>query len=156
MPSGWRDQYNRMKRWSARLTDNSFEPRDVDDFYAFFSCCFHLKDWLKADPAVDPALGAEAERYVQNHVVALRLCADLANGSKHFIIDKYVRHSADARVERLIADSDLPVDDLPPDANDMIIVFANGVAWPAFWVAKRCVEAWERFLQKKGLLNTAR
>jgi hypothetical protein len=36
-----------MRRWYARLTE--FVPVDdhrVDDFYAFFVCCFHLKDWL--------------------------------------------------------------------------------------------------------------
>jgi hypothetical protein len=55
-------------------------------------------------------------------------------------------------VERLLADSDIALD-LPvsPD-EDMLIIYADGVAWPALWVASRCVQVWEEFLVKKGLL----
>ncbi len=142
-----------MKRWHARISaSTSFEPRDVDDFYAFFVWCFHLKDWLKNDPAVDADIRQVVEAFLATRTVALRLCADVANGSKHFVIDKYVRHSPDARVERLLADSDISLD-LPvsPD-QDMLIIYADDVAWPALWVANRCVQVWEEFLVKKGLL----
>jgi len=142
-----------MKRWQVRLNESkSFEERDVDDFCAFFTCCFHLKDWLKADPALDAEIGRAAETLIASATVALRLCADIANGSKHFVIDKLVRHSADALVERLLADSE-PAIDLPLDPEkEMIIVYADGAAWPALWVANRCVQVWERFLVKHGLL----
>jgi hypothetical protein len=111
MASGWREQYDRVNRWHARIVGStSFEPRDVDDFYAFFVCCFHLKDWLKNDPSLDRGIGCAAEVFIKTRTVALQLCADVANGSKHFVIDKYVRHSSDARVERLLADSDISLD----------------------------------------------
>jgi hypothetical protein len=81
----------------------------VDDFNAFFICCFHLKDWLKNDPALSRDIGRAAETFIETRTVALRLCADVANGSKHFVIDRHVRHGADARVERVMADSDPPL-----------------------------------------------
>jgi len=153
MASGWREQYERVKRWHTRIAAaTSFEPRDVDDFYAFFTCCFHLKDWLKNDPSLDRGIGHSAEVFIETRTVALQLCADVANGSKHFVIDKHVRHSSDARVERLMADADPPLD-LPLDPKqEMTIIYADGVAWPALWVANRCVQVWEEFLVKKGLL----
>ena len=81
MTPSWREQYDRMRRWYARLTE--FVPVDdhrVDDFYAFFVCCFHLKDWLKQDSAIDKRIGTDAEALV-NSVLSLRLCADVTNGS---------------------------------------------------------------------------
>ena len=142
-----------MKRWQVRVNESkSFEQHDVDDFYAFFTCCFHLKDWVKNDPAVDPVIGQRAEDLIARATVALRLCADIANGSKHFMVDRFVRHSADGHVERLWADSDPPID-LPFDPEkEMIIVYAASVAWPALWVANRCVQVWESFLVDQRLL----
>jgi hypothetical protein len=142
-----------MKRWHARVTESkSFEPRDVDDFYAFFICCFHLKDWLKNDPGLDASIGREAERLVNTRTVAFRLCADVTNGSKHFSFDRPPRHSADAHLARLLTDFD-PFPDIPFDPEqEMIIVYADGVAWPALWIANRCVQVWEKFLVTKRLL----
>jgi 3-phenylpropionate/cinnamic acid dioxygenase small subunit len=59
----WREQYDRMKRWHVRVAESSgVDERRVDDFYAFFTCCFHLKDWLKADITVAQPVGVDAER----------------------------------------------------------------------------------------------
>lgn len=70
----------------------SFELRNVDDFYAFFTCCVHLKDWLKTDPSLDASIGIEAERLIES-ITGLQVCADVANGSKHHVIDGRVRYS---------------------------------------------------------------
>ena len=45
MPREWGEQYDRMNRWYVRLTESQIvDEQHVDDFYAFFTCCFHLKD----------------------------------------------------------------------------------------------------------------
>lgn len=50
MPSRWREQYDRIRQWYIRLRESQpDDERRVEDFYAFFVCCFHLKDWLKDD-----------------------------------------------------------------------------------------------------------
>jgi hypothetical protein len=76
------------------------------------------------------------EDLIVRATVALRLCADITNGSKHFMVDRFVRHGADAHVERLWADSNFPFD----PGKGMIIVDAANVAWPALWVVNRCVQ----------------
>jgi hypothetical protein len=84
----WREQYDRVKRWRARLGERTgVEDRRVDDFYAFFSTCFHLKDWLKQDNSLPESVRADVETHV-NATFWLKLCADLANGSKHLELSR--------------------------------------------------------------------
>src|SRR5262252_10085603 len=91
MSERWREQYERLKRWQARLKEPApVDDRRLDDYHAFFICCFHLKDWLRADPLLSPTIGPAAEAWL-NDVKYLRLCADLANASKHLVIDRKVR-----------------------------------------------------------------
>jgi hypothetical protein len=143
-----------MKRWHARLAESSaVDDRRVDEFYAFFTCCFHLKDWLKTDlAAVDSRIEADVEAFV-NGPLWLRLCADIANGSKHFRLDRR-RFDAEARVKRVQAAFDPGGFD--PGAfqtKDMIVVPAGGTAWDAMLVVDKCVAAWDRFLGERGLLS---
>jgi hypothetical protein len=50
---GWQEQYRRMIR-SFRKLDGEYNNTEVydDDLYHFFEDVWHLKDWLKNDPAV--------------------------------------------------------------------------------------------------------
>jgi hypothetical protein len=81
---GWQEQYRRMIR-SFRKLDGEYNNTEVydDDLYHFLQDAWHLKDWLKNDPAVSQQVRTSVERDV-NGVPALRLAADLAIGSKHF------------------------------------------------------------------------
>jgi len=68
---GWREQYDRMMRWHARLSEStSVDDRRVDEFYAFFTCSFHLKDWLTADLPAASGIEADVEAFVNG-----RLCS---------------------------------------------------------------------------------
>jgi len=142
-----------MRRWYARLTE--FAPVDkhrVDDFYAFFVCCFHLKDWLKQDSAIDRRIGADVEAFVSD-VLWLRICADIANGSKHLRLDKPARIDAEARVEQTTVTFDTA--GFSPEAflsRDFVIVPVAGTAWIALEIARNAVAAWDRFLGERGLL----
>ena len=81
---GWQEQYRRMMR-SFRKLDGEYNNTEVydDNLYHFFQDVWHLKDWLKNDPAVSQQVRTSVEADVQS-VQALRLAADLANASKHF------------------------------------------------------------------------
>jgi len=155
MPSTWREHYDRVQRWMARVADE-FAPVDeqrVDDFYAFFIFCFHMKDWLKADSALNREIGTAAEDLVKTNQW-LGICADVANGSKPLKVGK-PRVDSKARVEKRTYGFDTA--GFHKDAflsRDMIIVPASGTEWVAVEVAKRCVAAWERFLVERGLLAT--
>jgi hypothetical protein len=79
----WNDQYERMVRAYARLSE-PYESSIMydDDLIHYFQDCWHLKDWIKNDPALSIANAIELE--VNAHQ-ALRIVADLANGSKHYV-----------------------------------------------------------------------
>ena len=84
----WREQWNRVQRWYGLFRDTSAgRPHDrdsdyyQDEVYAFFQNCYHLKDWLKNDPATQ-----QTATGIEQFVPAspnLSLCGDLANGTKH-------------------------------------------------------------------------
>ena len=63
MSQGWRVQYNRMRRWHNRIREaTTVDDLYIDSVYAFFIFCFHLKDWLTADPSVARGVLDAAER----------------------------------------------------------------------------------------------
>ena len=54
----------------------------IDDVYAFFQNCYHLKDWIKNDPTLPSSIRSEVEDYI-DQTRALSICADLCNALKH-------------------------------------------------------------------------
>jgi hypothetical protein len=96
MPT-WQEQLERARRYQVRLNTvvSMQEHKDVflglDDAYAFFQNCYHLKDWLKNDHAFPKA--AQVEGYVTS-TPALALCADIANGMKHLLLKMKPRSGA--------------------------------------------------------------
>jgi len=87
--ASWSEQYDRVIRWydrcaaiqAGRVHDVSSDNY-VDEVYAFFQNCYHLKDWIKNDPAVAQPARDAVEDYVTGSR-PLRLSADLCNALKH-------------------------------------------------------------------------
>lgn len=146
------DQFERVKRFLKRIQN---QDRDSvaydDDLWTFFQQCYHLKDWIKNDLGIRDEIRNEVEAFVNGNE-ELRICADLANRSKHLKLDK-VRD--DARI------TSRSVTIYPPTAGsdstgastcEHIITLGDGRKRRASDVAKRAVEAWECFLSDKKLI----
>ena len=58
-----------------------------DYAHNFFLFCYHIKDWIKNDPAVDKSVKDAVEDYI-NQNNCLKICADIANGIKHLSLEK--------------------------------------------------------------------
>lgn len=85
--------YERIKRIGQRIP-NEPELRDyLDEVYAFFQNCHHLKDWIMNDDAITPQPRDRVEDFI-NRNECMRLCADLCNGSKHLKLTKKPRSSS--------------------------------------------------------------
>lgn len=146
MPS-FKEQYERVKRSLNRIQSEEQESTVdyMDDLYSFFINCYHLKDWIKNDPATG-LTEDEVEDFV-NSQLSLQICADLANRSKHAILEKYIRQNADMK-ERSIT----------IDLNQGITIYENMVALEdgsrhiAENIAQQAVDAWTKFLSSRGLL----
>lgn len=78
---GWEGQLARIERWHERANAAlSAGSPDAEDFLlAFFQSSYHLRAWLLNSGA---ATKAELDHVLRN-TPALRLCRDIANGSKH-------------------------------------------------------------------------
>lgn len=60
-----------------------------DDIYAFFQNCYHIKDYLKNDPAYTKHTNSQIESYINRYrTFALTLCADICNGLKHLSLSR--------------------------------------------------------------------
>lgn len=88
--NGWQDQYERMVRWQTRLTKynkniSSIEKLHefLDTLYTCFQNIFAFKDWLFYDRIFTKS---ELNDFVNNKEL-LKICRDLANGTKHLDIE---------------------------------------------------------------------
>ena len=137
-----------MKRLHARLQRGSASNEALDDFLYFFLVCFHLKDWL-AHHKEDTSVGEAAEDLI-NTKDCLRVCADVANGTKHLVLDRYVRIDPNARAT---AEPFFQAPFVQPGfGQETIVIRAAGEILLAFDVANECVAAWEKLLRDKTLL----
>ena len=154
MASGWQKQYERMRRWHKRLgvASSANEAEQVDDFYAFFVCCYHLKDWIKNDDAAAPeTVRREVESFV-NDSPTLALSGDITNGFKHLRRDRPARVDAAARVSAIVNPS-LGEFVLGESRLGGIVVLGDQGRQDAKQVADRCLKEWNDFLRSKGLVT---
>lgn len=78
-----------MKRWYDRFAaidrgrpHNLQSDNYIDEIYAFFLNCYHLKDWLRNDNAAPTSARKAVEDYVKTSP-PLQICADICNSLKH-------------------------------------------------------------------------
>jgi hypothetical protein len=159
--SAYHEQYDRMKRWYERFAAiDQGRPHDVDsdnyldEIYAFFLNCYHLKDWIKCDSAVP----VKDQQAVEDHITAnrsLRLCADICNASKHLKLETkkdgtHGRSNENPTFGRTHAALQLGGGNLPTVSLKYEVDTANG-SKDAFKLATECVSAWDGFLSAHGL-----
>lgn len=88
------EQKERMHRLFLKInppSGNHGNQTDYEDnLWYFFQTAWHLKDWIKNDPSLKTF---EIEKIVENYH-SLRICADLANRSKHLKLTRHIREDA--------------------------------------------------------------
>src|SRR2546422_4981759 len=85
----YREQHARVKRWYDRFAAidqgrRHDQPSDyyLDDIYAFFLNCYHLKDWIRNDGTLDAAVRKGVEAFITSNR-PLSMCAEICNSLKH-------------------------------------------------------------------------
>jgi hypothetical protein len=151
-------QFYRTERWLGRLEAigagrykpvGSFDdPFDV--VLAFFLHCHHVKDWLMTGPewqdGVDPKVKNRAVEQFIEESDALRACADLCNGVKHFQLDNKPRsgfapefHSRHVKIDLT---GDLPITRI------QYVLRTKRDNTDAYALAKECLECWRTFIHE--------
>lgn len=156
----WKIHYDRVIRWYNRITDLHFGKRKLEDIdycydeiLVFFILCHHLKDWIINDseiPSVEVQNFIEKDKY-------LRICADIANGTKHRELtrpkvksqnDLYPRmHPAVSFDERSLSGGNEP-----RICFRVLISIDEEIEYEAHEVASKCLKSWKTFLCDKELL----
>jgi hypothetical protein len=155
MAALYREQYDRMKRWynrfvaldQGRLHD---VPSDnyLDEIYAFFMNCYHLKDWIKHDGTVAPAVQDAVESHI-NSSRSLKLCADICNSLKHLTLTSSRSGESPAFGKKLF---NLALGTGPTTIKLKYEIDTVNGAVDAFQLARECLEAWDIFLSTNGLM----
>jgi hypothetical protein len=151
----YREQYDRMARWHNRFAATAqgrahdlASDNYVDEIYAFFLNCYHLKDWIKHDTAVPGTVQQAVEGYVSANR-SLRLCADICNSLKHLRLTSSRSSENPAFGKKRFALSLGP--GLPTTISLQYEIETVGGPEDAFQLATECVTAWDGFLAMYGL-----
>jgi hypothetical protein len=140
------EQLRRVKRYLTRIENQSRDSTDYDDdLWSFFQNCWHLKDWVRNDPDVSASLNEQIEEIVTKypHII---VCADLANRTKHWRLDR-------VRVDAKFAQRNVAVHVGNPTTSESehIITLGDGTKMVALAVAQKAVEEWQEIFTTHGL-----
>jgi hypothetical protein len=121
----------------------------LDEIHAFFQNCYHLKDWIKNDPAVAQTARDAVETFI-NGSRPLRLCADICNAQKHFKLTTPRSAEAPKFGKKLFK---VGLGNAQPTtiALEWTIEAGSG-AVEAFDLATQCLTEWKNYLRTHKLL----
>ncbi len=142
-------QWKRTLRWLSRIEQQSLRDEwEYDDFvWAFFQNCWHLRDWIKNDSAIREELRSKLTEEIRKHP-SLKICSDIANGAKHFALDR-PKDGAGARPSH----KTLAVVAGQPNQTKLTIYImrGNGERLDALSLAYEAMDAWRSILKKYGV-----
>jgi hypothetical protein len=157
MKHKYEEQWERVQRWYQRFKDiNDGKPHirnteyEVDDVYAFFIDCYHLKDWIKHDNTLKiKNKGKCVEKYVHNTKDCLNDCGLICNSLKHLNPGKpeFIGKKYDVTISEFIGGDTKEMYEQNPTIIKMKfnIDTSDGVK-DAFDFATECMESWKRFI----------
>jgi hypothetical protein len=153
----WREQYERAERWYKRFeTINTGRAHDVssdnyvDEIYAFFQNCYHLKDWIKYDASLPGAVRSAVEGFI-NSEEPLRLCADVCNGLKHLRLLEPYRSGEKPKFGRKRFDVEFGAG-VPSTIRLKCEITTGTRTVDAFQLATDALESWKKFITEYSLV----
>jgi hypothetical protein len=150
----FQEQNDRMKRWYDRLLllqkgrlHNMSTENYLDEIYAFFMNCYHLKNWIRNDGSVPPAVQQTVESHI-NSSPPLKLFADICNSLKHLYLTSNRSGQNPVFGKQQIA---LTVGSAPTTISLRYEIDTTTGPIDAFDLATQSVNSWDAFLNAKGL-----
>ena len=115
----------------------------VDEIYAFFLNCYHLKDWIRQDLSVAGVDRDRVEAFINSNR-DLKLCADICNALKHVTLRAPRSGENPAFGKKRFA---LSLGSGPTTISLRCEVETGKGSLDAFEIARNCVEAWDEFIK---------
>jgi hypothetical protein len=148
----WRDQWHRVELGLARIEAvyaGRPEPEGTAgasyDVYTFFVTCHHLADWLASDASL-PRSTQRKGRALVSKSNELKMCADLANRSKHCALTR--TRTGDSSTGPSGNDATVM---MGRGAKHAFRISSSGTERDALDLAQACVRSWRTFLVAQGL-----
>lgn len=172
------EQYRRVKRWLSRLEVRNELPlvsnEDKDEYQdillAFFQNCWHLKDWIRNDVGVPEGIRDSIEGDIKAYE-NIMICADMANATKHLVLDTQPRAGAARRIDCTVFLGTAFIGREPKKREETTSSHASSIiynylisveggtvtnkkgVYKPIDVARESVHEWEVYLKSKGLLT---
>ena len=132
-----REQLARVERALDRIKRRGATDNDEDDLLCFFMHCWHLKDWIKHDATLPSSIAPRVEEDV-NKRRSLRICADIANRTKHLTL---TNKRLDAKIDRKYIEA---YDGVERDATATYgVTLDDGSTVDAHSIAEEAVDDWK-------------
>lgn len=145
----YQEQLERLKRWHGRFKNiDQGRPHTVasdyyvDEIYAFFLNCYHLKDWIQNDATIKLPKG-KIEHFM-NENECMRVCKDICYGIKHLKRKSYSGKDPKFGARRFSLDLG---ESTPIIKVKCYIMTKTGII-DAFELGSQCIQKWERFIKK--------
>lgn len=126
---------------------NKTDDECLDEIYAFFINCYHLKDWIKnSRPDLDQGVKNLFDK--KSGKECLQICADFANGLKHLELNNF-KIDPNTKVDR--QDVKIGASELPCTTKYKWFIKVQQEQYEMFALAIDCIKEWESFFREKGL-----
>lgn len=148
------EQLERAKRYLARMESiyvgifssvgHDSEAYD-DDVISFFIHCYHVRDWIiHLSNTINTQ---QVDSYINDHK-ALRICADLANGSKHCKLTRSLRSGNQPNIvgKERHTTTWLTGNSAGEVMKCKYTVLSNSISVDALELARECIQLWELYM----------
>lgn len=119
-----------------------------DDVISFFIHCHHIRDWIIQLNKVG-VTPKQVESYVNEHL-ALKICADLANGSKHCRLTKNIRTNRQPHIagKEYRSSTWYTTNGGGVYLKSKYTIIAGIETHDALELAEECIQLWSKYIEK--------
>lgn len=142
------DLFAKLEREAGKLR----QEVSSDDFFNFVVTAYSLADWIQNDPSVDASAIADLHRFRSSPCI--RICRDLANSSKHFILDP--RRNPTPKVESASSDQGFGMGrfgfgDFGLGEEQITVVLTDGETLDGLQFVDDVLREWKLFFDAHGI-----
>lgn len=156
------EQIERSKRYLKRMekiysgifSSSGHDKEDYDDdVVSFFIHCYHIRDWIIELNTLNIKSG-QVDIFINKHQ-ALKICADLANGSKHCKLTRSLRtgrqpHIAAKQKETSTWYSGTGGGEV---MTCKYTILSDGQLYDALHLARECIQLWDSYTSELNALK---
>lgn len=151
------EQFERAKRYLTRI-ENIYSgifssPGHNKDYYdddviSFFIHCYHIRDWIIHLNKIC-VTARQIDSYIDSHH-ALKICADLANGSKHCKLTRSLRSDRQPHIagKEWHTSTWLTSNGGGEVMQSKYTVLSNTAFFDVLELARECIQLWESYMSE--------